>query len=135
MIRRVMLLMLMLTTSAALGCRGVKPVVGGTEGILRVDDEYVSDIQVTVHEVDGSSFQAIGFGVTDNDGIFRLVTNGANGPLTLPPGDYRCTVESVGAPIQFPTEYAQAKSTPLKISWSGEDRELELKVTGATPVK
>ncbi len=135
MTRRILILALPLAVAVLLGCSGVKPVIGGTEGTLRVGNEYFSDIQVTVHEVDGSSFQPVGFGVTDTDGIFRLVTNGAQGPLSLPPGEYRCTVESVGAPVQFPGEYAQANSTPLKISWSDGDTELELKVPSAIPVK
>ena len=47
------------------GCGGVKPVTGGTIGTLKVSGQLLSDIQVTVHRVEGTSTHPIGFGTTD----------------------------------------------------------------------
>jgi hypothetical protein len=121
--------------STLAGCGGVKPVTGGTIGTLRIGGELLSEIQVTVHEVEGTSMQAVGFGVTDRDGLFELVTNGAHGPLILPPGEYRFTLESAGAPVQIPKEYTQPDTTPLKVSWSGGDDDLNLDVPISLPAQ
>ncbi len=126
--------LLALLATALAGCGGVKPVTGGTSGTLSFGDQLLSDIQVTVHQLDGTSFQNVGFGVTDRDGWFELVTNRAQGPLVLDAGEYRFTLESAGAPVQVPKEYSQAETTPLKVSWSG-DGELELKVTSMLPLR
>jgi hypothetical protein len=109
------------------GC-GVRPVTEGTQGILRYGDKPLSDIRVTVNRVDKSSVQSIGFGITATDGTFQLVTNGAHGALRLSPGEYRCTLKSVGAQVRIPNEYAQVNLTPLKVSWSVGDKSLDLEV-------
>lgn len=70
----------------------------------------------------------IGFGVTDAAGGFELVTNGARGALWLIPGEYRFTLESAGAPVQFANDYARAETTPLRVSWSDGDGILDLEV-------
>lgn len=111
--------------TAISGC-GVRGVSGGTKGTLRSGGELLSEIQVTVYRVEGDSKSPVGFGVTAPDGSFQLVTNGAKGPLWLSPGEYCCTVESAGAPVQFPQEYAQPSTTPLKISCSASDATLNL---------
>lgn len=128
-------LLLFLTTSLLAGCGGVRPVAGGTQGTLSFGDQLLSDIQVTVHQIEGGSWQCVGFGVTDREGSFELVTNGANGALWLSPGEYRFTLESAGAPVQIPKEYSQAESTLLKVSWSGGNSELELKVPMELPLQ
>ena len=111
-----------------LGCGGVKPVTGGTSGTLHVGRELLSDIQVTIHRVEGSSTEPIGFGVTGFDGSFELMTNGAQGPLWLTPGKYRFTLESSGAPVEFPKQYRQAATTPLKVSRSSAEEALVLEI-------
>jgi hypothetical protein len=113
------------------GC-GTRSVPGGTKGVLRFDGELLSEIQVVVHQVDGASWRPVGFGVTKNDGSFELVTNGAQGPLWLAPGEYRCTLESAGAPIQIPEPFAQPDATPLKISWSADDQTLDLDASSSS---
>jgi hypothetical protein len=118
---------LVVVAAALAGC-GVRPVTGGTKGVLRCAGKLRSDIQVTVHQVDGNSTQPIGFGVTTNDGSFRLVKTNASGALWLSPGEYRCTLESAGAPIRLAKEYARPDTTPLKISWSASDSSLDLEV-------
>ena len=117
------------------GCGGVQPVPGGTTGTLRAGGEVLAEIQITIHQVEGGSFRPIGFGLTDRDGWFELVTNGAQGPLWLSPGDYRCTLESAGAPVEIPKEYAQAATTPLKVSWSAGSSELDLDIPTAMLVR
>ena len=112
------------------GC-GTKPVTGGTPGVLTYRGKFVSDIRVIVHRAEGTSSEPIGFGVTANDGTFQLVTNEARGPLRLSPGDYRCTLESVGPPIQVPKEYTKADSTPLRVSWSAGNKSLDLEFPAA----
>ena len=117
---------LLFLATALAGCGGVKPVTGGTQGTLKVGGQLLSDIQVTVHRVDGDTIESIGFGTTDNDGVFELVTNGAKGPLWLEEGEYRFTLESAGAPVQFSPEYALPTKTPLRVSWAGSEQDLEL---------
>lgn len=117
------------------GCGAVQPVSGGTTGTLRAGGEVLAEIQVTIHQVDAGSLRPIGFGVTDRDGWFELVTTGAQGPLWLSPGEYRCTLESAGSPIQIPSEYARAETTPLKVAWSAASSELDLEIPTAMPVR
>ena len=83
MLLRSRIMALVMVAAALAGC-GVRPVTGGTKGVLRCAGKLLSDIQVTVYQVDGSSTQPIGFGVTTNDGSFRLVKNNASGALALP---------------------------------------------------
>lgn len=118
----------MLAAAAALsGCGGPRPVAGGSSGVIRSGDTPLCDIQVTVHQMDGGAPKVVGFGVSGTDGRFTLVQNGARGPLWLSPGEYRCTVESVGpVPMRFPKNYGSAETTPLKFSWSNSDRQIEL---------
>jgi hypothetical protein len=125
MLHRSRFLALVLIAAALPGC-GVRPVTGGTKGVLRYGGKLLGDIQVTVHQVDGNSTQPIGFGVTANDGSFRLVKNNASGALWLSAGEYRCTLESAGAPIRVAKVYTKADTTPLKITWSASDKSLDL---------
>jgi hypothetical protein len=127
-------LALLLIFAVLSGC-GVRPVTGGTPGSVHAGDEFFSDIQVTVYQLDGAEMHAVGFGVTDGNGAFELVTNAARGPLRLACGEYRCTLESAGAPLAFPREYARAETTPLTISWADGDGELDLEVPAPTPVR
>jgi hypothetical protein len=130
--RKPELFMLMMMAATLPGCGGMKPVAGGTEGTLKVAGQLLSDIQVTVHQVEGGSTRPVGFGTTIADGTFKLVTNGAQGPLWLNAGEYRFTLESAGAPVQFPKDYAHADTTPLKLTWADGGSHLELEVPTAT---
>jgi hypothetical protein len=122
----------LLSVAAGLsGCGGARPVTGGTEGTLRAGGEAISDVQVTMHEAEGATFHAVGFAVTGLDGRFQLVTSGAKGPLRLAAGEYRCTLESAGAPVEIPPEYAKPETSPLKIVWSAGDRSLNLEINPA----
>jgi hypothetical protein len=113
------------------GCES-RPVVGGTGGHLRSNGQPLSEVQLTVHRREGASWSAIGFAVTGAGGEFELVTNRAAGPLQLEPGEYRFTLESVGAPVQIPREYLQAETTPLAVMWPTSDGHLQLEL-GALP--
>jgi hypothetical protein len=125
-------LALALIVIALPGC-GVKPVAGGTKGTLRAGAEMLRDIQLTVHQRDSDAWRQVGFGITGPDGEFELVTPGAKGALWLTPGEYRCTLESVGAPVRIPKEYSQAGTTPLKITWTENDDALAVEVVGVAP--
>jgi hypothetical protein len=121
----------LLVAVVASGC-GPRPVVGGTPGVLRSGQQMLAEVQVTLHRQEGSSWQYVGFADTTTDGTFELVTRGAAGPLVLPPGDYRATLESVGAPIQIPPVYTKPDSSPLAIRWSGSEGKLEIELTKTT---
>lgn len=110
---------------ACAGC-GVRPVTGGTPGRLLSGETPVAEMQVAVFQDDGTGWQQIGFGVTTDDGSFALVKNQAKGPLVLSPGEYRLTLESVGAPVTFPAAYTQPSNTPLQITWPTPEQRLEL---------
>jgi hypothetical protein len=109
------------------GC-GPKPVTGGTEGVLRIDGQTVSDLQVNLFRSNGGAFELAGFGVTRDDGWFSLVQPGAVGPLILPPGEYLCTIESAGAPIRLLKEWGKPETTKIKIDWKSSDRHIDLDV-------
>lgn len=101
------------------GC-GPQPVQGGTAGHLRTAGKPLSDVQLTVFQSEGSAFKPLGFGLTTTDGSFQLFQNQARGPLVLTAGDYRFTLESAGAPINIPKQYAKPETTPLRVSWNVE---------------
>jgi hypothetical protein len=126
MLRKQIPTLLFVMAAAATGCDRVHPVAGGTRGMLHLGDELTSDIQVTVYQVDGDSARPVGFGVTSLDGSFELVLNGARGPLWLAPGEYRFTLESAGSPVQLPGEFARPETTPLAVTWSTDDDDLDL---------
>jgi hypothetical protein len=86
-------------------------------------------VQLTLHRQAGASWQAVGFADTAADGSFELVTRGAAGPLNLEAGEYRVTLESVGAPIRIPPQYAEPASSPLSVSWSTGDHALNVELT------
>jgi hypothetical protein len=113
------------------GC-GAHAVTGGTPGILHFEGKPLTDIQVTVHLLEGSTTHPVGFGVTVRDGSFKLVKNGAQGPLWLSPGEYCCTLESAGSPVKIPKQYSQPDTTPLKVSWSSSDSTLSLVVADSS---
>jgi hypothetical protein len=108
------------------GC-GAAPVAGGTKGHLQAGAVGLGDIQLTVHQSENGNWRAIGFGVTDDQGKFELVQNGAQGPLWLTPGDYRCTLQSAGAPVAIPDEFSRPETTPLQSAVMTKDDVLELK--------
>ena len=107
------------------GC-GPSPVVGGTSGVLRAGGEPLGDIQVTVYQPKDAAWQPIGFADTAIDGTFRLLLSGAAGPLELAPGEYRFTLQSVGAPVIVPKELTDVGTTPLRASWNNEQAQLTL---------
>lgn len=110
------------------GCGGVKSVRGGTTGTLLVGDEPMSDMQITLYKQDATSTEPVGFAMSGPGGAFELLQNGAKGPLYLPTGEYRCTVESAGAPVQIPQEYLRPDKSPLVVNWNAGDKPIEVKV-------
>ncbi len=109
------------------GCgSATAPAEGGTTGILKFGTDVTSDIVVKVHHQNGGQFSAIGFGTTIQDGSFILYKPGATEPLWLEPGEYVFTLESIGPPVQFPEEYLEPKSTPLKITWTADMKSVDI---------
>jgi hypothetical protein len=108
------------------GC-GVKPVTGGTRGTLSSSGNPLSDVQITLFRNDKGELYSFGSGQYSR--WRQLVTNGAMGPLDLEPGEYSCTLESVGAPIVIPEEYLRSDTTPLKLDWKNEET-LKLEIFG-----
>lgn len=116
------------------GCGDRIPAVaGGTTGKLRSGEAAFSEIQITVHRVDQGSTTVVGFGDVLADGQFELVIPGAAAPLQLEPGEYRFTLESIGAPVTIPREFTTAESTPLKMTWTGEEPEIDLDIPALKP--
>lgn len=118
-------LVLTLCLLLSLGCGGAHPVTGGTNGVLHSGPTLLSEIQINVHQVGESSTKLIGFGVAGMDGAFQLVSPGAAGSLRLAPGEYRFTLESVGAPVVIPKEFTQPETTPLKVTWTDSEAKLD----------
>ena len=127
-------LVVVLLCVSLVGC-GPKPTIGGTPGVLRSGTSRLSEMQVTVHRVVDAKTEAIGYGVPDIEGQFRLIKTGGAEPLVLEPGDYRCTVESIGAPLAIPKEFSQPESTPWKIAWQGGAQTLDLELPAMKLIK
>ncbi len=120
-------LMIVVTLHCLVGCGSATvPAEGGTTGSLKFGPEVTSDIVVTVHQQNGGQFSAIGFGTTIQDGSFILYKAGATEPLWLEPGNYVFTLESIGPLVQFPDEYLEPKTTPLKITWTADMKSADL---------
>ncbi len=110
------------------GC-GERTVTGGTPGSITIDGKAYPEIQVQFHQLNGNELSTLGFGVTDAEGKFRLLQNGASGKLYLQPGEYRVTVESIGPEVPIHFRYLDAETTPLRIKWTGKEKELSLQAT------
>lgn len=114
---------------AGAGCGGPAPVDHGTSGIIQSGSAMLSDVQITVHRVDGDARELIGFGVSKPGGTFGLMQAAAAGPLWLKPGQYAFTLESVGPePLVWASEYSQPDKTPLTRAWTDSDESLVLDV-------
>ncbi|MFI4875083.1 MAG: hypothetical protein ACIALR_07090 [Blastopirellula sp. JB062] len=122
------LALVMLALLVGSGC-GPRPVVGGTAGKLSTGGNPLSEMQVNVYRADRSNEAPLGFGVTAADGSFELMRPAAAGPLTLEPGQYRFTVESIGSPIRLPKKYSDAEKSPLTVDWQA-DQPLSLQIPG-----
>jgi hypothetical protein len=118
----------MLFLVVCLGCGDVKSVKGGTSGILLIDDTAMSDMQITFYQKDVSESDPVGFAVSTGAGRFEMLQNGATGPLYLPAGEYRCTVETAGAPLDLPKEYLDPNETPVIVNWKEDEPMLVVKV-------
>lgn len=118
----------MLLLVVCLGCGEVKSVKGGTSGILLIDDTAMSDMQITFYQEDVSPPKPVGFAISTGAGRFEVLQNGAAGPLYLPAGEYRCTVETAGAPIDLPKEYLDPNETPVMVNWTEDEPMLVVKV-------
>jgi len=119
-----------------IGC-GERTVTGGTPGSITIDGNQYSEIQLGIHQIQEKEVLTLGFGVTDEEGKFRLLQNGAGGKLYLRPGEYRITVESIGPELAIPPDYLEPERTPLRVNWTGEENGLLLEVTtkGEEPPK
>ena len=102
------------------GC-GSNKLEQGTEAAITVAGEPVVDIRVNVFSVKDGQPAELGFAVSQADGKLKFVKPKASGPLELGPGDYRFTVETVGAPLVIPKEYGDPAMTPLQITLSSSD--------------
>lgn len=116
-----------------IGCGGVRSVKGGTTGTLMIGDKTMSDMQITFYKKDVSPPEAVGFGVSTEAGRFELLLNGAKGPLYLPTGEYRCTVETAGAPIELPKEYLRPDQTPVIVNWTAGDPSITINLPAPKP--
>ncbi len=107
------------------GCSGSpEPISGGTKGTLSSGGVLLSEMQVNVFD---STNQLVGHGYLTSDGSFELINQEQSGPLTLPNGTYRFTVESVGAEVEIPKEFTDAATTPIVVEHlSGSDLVLEM---------
>jgi hypothetical protein len=126
---------LLLLALFASGCGGQTSVQGGTRGVVLVGGAALPEIQVTIHKGTGADAFPIGFGVTRDDGQIELLATEATGPLWLPSGEYGCTVESIGPPLEFPRDYRDPAKTPLKITWTEGDQPFQLDIPDPAKTK
>ncbi len=120
---------------AATGCGGPRPTVGGTAGRLHSGSTNLSEIQVNVFRAEGTQFVPVGLGIPQPNGSFQLVKLDASGPVTLEAGEYRCTLESIGATVTIPAELTKPETTKLKVNWLPSDSLLDLDVPPLKPTR
>ncbi len=126
---------LLMTALLTSGCGGETSVQGGTRGVVLVGGTALPEIQVTIHKGTGADAFPIGFGITRDDGQIELLATEATGPLWLPSGEYGCTVESIGPPLEFPRDYRDPAKTPLKITWTEGDQPFQLDIPDPAKTK
>lgn len=113
----------------AVGCSGrERSIEGGTAGILRFGEQTLGDVQLTLHERTANGFRRVGFAITAADGSFRLLQPGATGPLLLSDGRYHCTIETAGAPVQFPKSYLKPETSPVQVTFDKSFPDLAIDV-------
>lgn len=116
-------LMVLLGQMMLPGCYS-QPVMGGTAGKLTIGGAPMSEVQISVYQQKEGAWEKIGFGDATSDGSFELVKPGAAGPLVLEAGEYRFTLESIGAPLRVPPAYQNPASTPLSVVFPTGDGQL-----------
>ena len=122
-------LCLMVLAVLSAGCGVPAEIPGGTAGFLDVNGQPLPDVLVTVYAGTPSATDPLGIGVTDAEGRFELRTREPVAPLTLDPGDYRFTVESIGEIyLVWPPKYADPSKTPLARFVSSSSEELHISV-------
>lgn len=111
------------------GCGVPGDIPGGTAGTLQANGQPLPDVLVTVYPETPSATEPLGIGITDSEGRFELRTREPVAPLTLDPGNYRFTVESMGEIYMlWPPEYADPSRTPLTQAVSSSNEELGINV-------
>jgi len=96
------------------------PDVVPVSGTLTYRGEPVADARLTFWADDESE---PAFALTDRQGRFRCVSNDADG---IASGEYLVTVSRAGGGI--PEKYADADSSPLRVSVEQEDANLVIKL-------
>ncbi|MCH9653674.1 MAG: PepSY domain-containing protein [Planctomycetes bacterium] len=102
------------------GC-GANLLEQGTEATVTVAGEPIIDVRVTVFLMQDGQPVELGSAVSREEGKLKFIQPKAAGPLVLGPGDYRFTVETVGAPLVIPKEYRAPATTPLQVTMPSTD--------------
>lgn len=126
-LRPILIVIAGILLSTNTGC-GRSSAPGGTEGLLRIQGASLPDIRLTVYSLRGEATEMIGFGVTDDTGRFALHSPDATMPLHLVTGTFRFTLESIGPPTTWSTDYQDPSTTPLEIILTENRDDIELNV-------
>jgi len=122
---RFLTLMCSMVALIATGCNQTTTVKGGTSGSLHAGNIAAADFEIKVYNPSGLT--SIGLGTTGPDGKFSLVEPNAAGPLLLPPGDFRFTLEYFGPEaVKIDKIYADVTKTLLTVKRLSETETIEL---------
>lgn len=91
------------------------PIDGGTAGKLTSDGKAMSQMELTFYSDSPFSGSPVAYGAVQNDGAFELVDAPRTEAIELEPGDYRVTVESLGADVEIPKQYSDPSKTTLRL--------------------
>ena len=121
-VRNLAVVALLLATLAGCSRSGetAPPDVLSVSGTLTYRGEPVADARLTFWADDEPE---PAFALTDRQGRFKCVSNDADG---IAPGEYLVTVSRAGGGI--PEKYADAESSPLRVSVEQEDANLVIKL-------
>ncbi|MCA9130487.1 MAG: carboxypeptidase regulatory-like domain-containing protein [Planctomycetales bacterium] len=117
--------MMVATLVVTTGC-SQQGTAGGTRGRLTSDGVPLPQMQVTVFDAHSNS---IATGFTQNNGQFELVSLDGAEPVLLSPGEYRWTLQTVGAEVDIPKRLTDPASSDLAVEWN-EDNEIVLEAPG-----
>ncbi|HWL08283.1 MAG TPA: hypothetical protein VNQ76_07760 [Planctomicrobium sp.] len=135
--RRLLLIVLIVSVMQMEGCSEPREIPGGTPGIIRIDSKGIADVQVTAYRKNQDQrFEPVAIGISGRNGEFELRKQDALEAVWLEPGEYRFTVESIGdIHIPWSPEFRNPEKTSLRQTRTDQDHKklIELSVPDPTP--
>jgi len=113
------------------GCSRAPVPTGGTIGRLTLGGAPLAEVRI---EVLDDQRKVIGFGQTDPQGAFTIVSGDGKSPLTLSAGSHGVRLAPLGpVPPPLPTEAMDPARSTLRIEVGADGRAADLDLPESTP--